>query len=344
MSRVRLVAGLCAAVVVAGTAGPGAVGSAQSPEFPEGNWEGFLGMDGGSVYADGVDAQVLADYQASGYFEAAAIAGTLSGRWLVDVHSVTETEGVRAEADAVAVGVFNGSTAGVDLELTKLTATEPTIGMTLEFSAGELPGASGGRMEVTGSDCNTVWGNWVVDFPGNSLVGQFSALRVGADADEASVAEARRASQEALTTQGRLVLTGIRRGVVDLPSIRDLLQSAEGSLAYGVSGSCGNDDPASFRAATTELIDSMLFEMAGLTDELDADILIELVLAGFRSGAFSSDPEARAFWLEVYDEAVDAALLDGDPATLAKFSAASRLLGFDAQADTIDDLIAELGS
>ena len=344
-STTRPLLAVGAAALIAGLAAPVAVSSAPPPaEFPEGNWEGYYGMDRASAYADGPGNEVAASFEALGNFEAAAVAGTLSGRWLIDAHTVVEADGLRTEADAVAVGVFNGPTSGVDLELTKLRATEPTMGMTIEFTAGELPGASGGTMQVTGGDCNSVWGDWTLDFTGFSFVGQFTGFRLGPDADDDSVTAARRASQEALTTRGRIVLGNIRDGLVDLGAIRDLLQSAEGTLAYGGRGSCGNEDTGSFRAATTELIDSMLFEMAGIVDELDVDVLIELVVAGFRSGSFSADPAAREFWLQVYNEAVDAALASGDRATLAKLSAASRLLGFDEQADTIDDLLEELGS
>ena len=341
----RALLAVCVAVLVAGATVPATVSGGPAPsEFPEGNWEGYYGMDPASMYADGGAAEVTASFEALGNFEAAAVAGTLSGRWLIDAHAVVEADGLRTEADAVAVGVFNGPTSGVDLELTKLRATEPSMGMTIELTAAELPGGSGGTMNVLGGDCNSVWGNWTLEFTGFEFVGQFSAIRVGAEQNDESVAAARRASQEALTSQGRLILGNIRDGVVDLVLIRDLLQSAEGALAYGGLGSCGNEDSGSFRAATTELIDSMLFEMVGLVDELDADVLIELVVAGFRSGSFSADPDAREFWLRAYDEAVDAALATGDRVTLAKFSAASRLLGFDEQADTIDDLLGELGS
>ncbi len=297
-----------------------------------------------TVYRDGGASEVYADYQALGNFEASSVAGTVSGRWLIDLHSVASTEEVASEAYAIGVGVLRGSTFGVDLELDTLTVSEPSIGMSLTFTAEELPTPGAGRLEVTGGDCNTVWGDWVIEFPSHPLEGQFSAFRVGVEADDESVAASRRASQEQLSARGRSLLTDIRAGNIDVESIRELLQAVEGALAYGGRGSCGGDDSGSFRAATTELIDSMLFELAGGADELDVESLIELIVAGFRSGSFFADPEARDFWLGVYDEAVDAALAGGDRPTLARFSAASRLLGFDEQAAVIDALLADLGS
>jgi hypothetical protein len=324
---------------------PASTGTAQpTAEFAEGKWEGFYGMNDGSVWADGVDAEVLATHQALGNFELTAAAGTATGRWLVDVYTVVEADGVRAEADGEGIGVLDGNTRSLEMVFDRLTVTEPTIGMTLSFTAGELPAATGGNMDVTGADCNSVRGNWSVEFPSASLGGQFTAIRVGAAADEDSVAADRQASMEELTSRGRSILRQVREGIVDLEMIRDLLQDVEGGLSYPGSTTCGGADDGSFRSATTELIDSMLFELADDDIGLDPDVLIELVIAGFRSGVFSSDTDARDFWLRVYDDAVEAALAGADVATLAKFSAASRLLGFDVQADTIDDLLAELGS
>ena len=324
---------------------PAATGTAQpTAEFAEGKWEGFYGMNDGSVWADGVDAGVLATYQALGNFELTSAAGTATGRWLVDVYTVVEADGVSAEADGEGIGVLDGNTRSLDMVFDRLTVTEPTVGMTLSFTAGELPGATGGNMDVTESDCNSVRGTWSVEFPATSLGGQFTAFRLGSAADDASVAAARQASQDALTMRGRSVLRQVRDGIIDLESIRQLLQDVEGGLTYPGSTTCGGGDDGSFRSATTELVDSMLFELADDDFGPDPDVLIELVVAGFRSGVFSTDPEARAFWLRVYDDAVEAALSDADVGSLAKFSAASRILGFDDQADTIDDLLAELGS
>lgn len=78
------------------------------------------------------------------------------------------------------VGVLDGTTRSLEMVLGKLTVTEPTIGMTLEFSAGELPAATGGNMTVTAADCNSVSGVWSVEFPAASLGGQFTAFCLGA--------------------------------------------------------------------------------------------------------------------------------------------------------------------
>ena len=50
-------------------------------------------MDWASVYADGPWDEVAASFEALGNFEAAAVAGTLSGRWLIDAHTVVEADG-----------------------------------------------------------------------------------------------------------------------------------------------------------------------------------------------------------------------------------------------------------
>lgn len=318
------------------------VSGAQGADFSEGSWEGYLGMDSNYVF-DTDEGPVPVDYQALGDFDGRTFAGTFSGTWLVDVYSRSTIDGVVVEANAIGVGDFNGPTVDVELEVDSVTVTEPTIGMSLTFSADELPGASGGRLQVEGGDCNTVFGTWAVDFSDQSLQGEFTAIRRGRDADDDGIADARRANQRDLSTRGRGILTDIRSGTVDTAAIRSLLQDAEGALGSGPEERCGGGDDGSFRSATTQLIDSMLFELAG-SDALDADTLIELMLAGARSGAFSRDAETSDFWYRRYGEGVDAAVASGDRVTLVRFSAASRILGREAEAQAIDDLLFELGS
>jgi hypothetical protein len=138
------------------------------------------------------------------------------------------------------------------------------------------------------------------------------------------------------------MLTDIRDGSFDLDALQQLLDDAEGSLLPPQAGSCGGSDSGRFRSATTELIDSLLFELAGSAEAFEARILIDLILAGFRSGSFDANPEAQDFWLGEYERAVDEAITGENLEVLAQFSAASRLLGRTDEADAIDALIETL--
>ena len=315
--------------------------SAQTSGFSEGPWEGYLGLEADYTFATD-DGPVPVAYQAMGFFAGDTTAGTFTGVWELDVFAATTVGDETVSSNAIGVGEFNGPTTGVDLELLSVTVTEPTIGLTVTFGADELPGASGGRLEVVGGDCNRVHGTYELDFPDQTFQGQFSAFR-SSDVTDESVAEERRRNQAELTARGRELLTDISAGVVDVDAIRAVVEAMEGALQPPSADECGGGSSGSFRAAAAELIDSVLFQLAGSADALDARTLIELVFAGYRSGSFLDDPEAESFWLGEYERAVEAALAGDEFGALGQFSAASRALGRTEEADRIDARMAELG-
>ena len=312
-------------------------GAMEGSSFSEGSWEGYLGMEADYTFLTD-DGDVPVEYRLMGAFVGSSVADTFTGEWQVDVHTRT----TEAEANAFGTGAFNGSADFVELELDRIDVTEPTLGISVTFTAEELPGAGGGFLEVLDGDCNSVQGRREIDFPDQALIGRFTAVRIGAERSDDEVSQQRRRSQRQLAERGRMMLSDIRDGSFDPDALQQLLDDTEGALLPPQAASCGGTDSGRFRAATTQLIDSLLFELAGSAEEFEARILIDLLVAGFRSGTFDSNPDAREFWLAEYERAVEGAIASESLAALTQFSAASRLLGRTAEADTIDALIATL--
>jgi hypothetical protein len=187
MWRQRPVVLLVIAGLLAVTLSLRPAGAQDLAAFSEGSWEGYLGMNADYTFLT-EDGDVPVDYRLMGAFVGASVADTFSGEWQVDVHTRT----AEAEANAFGTGTFNGLTTFVELELDQIEVTEPTLGISLTFTAAELPGAGGGTLEVQDGDCNSVEGQWQIDFPDQALLGTFTAVRIGAERTDDQVSQQRR--------------------------------------------------------------------------------------------------------------------------------------------------------
>ncbi len=288
------------AIVVAGVGGATPVAS-QGVGLGEGAWRGSLSYNALVVFDDDIPAS----YYGRGTFLATVSGGSVEGSFIFNQLTVVRPPDLApAVASADVFGNMTGGALAPELVYDEILVTSTSLGITAEltFTAAEL-GSPSITMVPTAGGCGSVSGVWNQEFAsGLGAQGEFIAGRQGtwvahrnggSDAPDADY-EAAMADIEA---SAATLIEDLRDGgpwSADI--VGDILGRAEQLAANGfVRSNCdsGEDDTA-FRNRAYAVVAQMLSE-AALSDGVLADGILELMVAGYRSGVFASDPELANF-------------------------------------------------
>lgn len=331
------------ALLTVGTVGavvPVTASDAQDPAFPTGSWIATMSLrDTTTVASDEGNIDIL--YDVLGGFDARSANGNLTGNWSLTLNTYVTADGFETQGYGQAIGEVTGFASVAMLELDLVIAGSNGIEFT--FTAEELPTPGGGDLFVRSADCQWVSGDWVIDFNGDLLEGEFTALATD-DLDADGRAEQARADLEAFNEQGREALADIRSGTWNPLDLQDLFAQADGIMTqYTTQSSCGDEgNRSSHRHAASELVKSILFELSGDPGFFSTEALINLILSGYRSGFFDGDDGAEDLWLGEYDQRVAAAVEGRDPNEVARIASFSEQLGRTEEAAAMWGLYEEL--
>ncbi|MFT7607765.1 MAG: hypothetical protein ACI9MX_000821 [Candidatus Aldehydirespiratoraceae bacterium] len=312
-----------------------------------GQWRGSLSYNALVVYDDEVGAQ----YYGRGTFQTSVSAASVEGSFVFDQATITRpTDLPEAFATAQVSGLLTGAALQPELVYDEIFVTSTSSGVTAEFTftAAELGNPRISLVPTTGS-CGSISGFWNQEFAaGLNAQGEFIAgrqgtwvaHRVGVEVSSGVEYETVIASIEA---DAAVLIEALREGgpwSADI--VGDVLARAEQLAVNGLRrANCDPEtDDTAFRSRAFATV-AQLLEEAALSDGVFADGILELMIAGYRSGVFAADPELRAFYDGTFELIVDNAMADGSETELVTlFTAAVQLARTDL-AQQISDLLAE---
>ncbi len=299
--------------------------SAQDPEFPPGDWAGFLRLTDSATFATG-EGDVLAAYRASGGFTLTARNGASSGSWAVFIDTLVTGDGFDTTAVADGFGTLSGPTSETFLELTSVTASSGVV--TLTFGADELPTPGGGNLFPESVSCDYVEGSWEIDFNGDGLSGTFTAIGWD-DLDEEGRAAQARADLEAFGQRGRDLLADVEDGRYDSAALAALLDEAA-SINSTFSSSCGaTGERLANRTTATQFTASVLAALSDQMADLNTDEFLHLLSTGYEGGAFDTDATLEGEWQLEFGRRVDEALAGSDIVEISRLATLAEQFGWE---------------
>ncbi len=341
-----------AALAVSGAVMAGAVGAptaafSQGVGMGEGSWRGSLSYNALVVYDDDIPAS----YYGQGTMYLTVVGGSMEGSFIFNQRTVVEVpDSGTALANANVFGNVTGGALAPELVFDQIhvTSTDAASGVTAEltFTAAEL-GNPRILVVPTAGSCGSVQGFWNQGFAsGLAAQGEFIAGRQGTwiahrlgggeptpERYEAAMAE--------IEASANTLIEDLRAGgpwSADIVS--DVLGRAENLASGGFRrANCdsGEDDTA-FRNRAFAVVAQMLNE-AALSDGVFADGILELMIAGYRSGVFASDAELRDFYEGQFDLIAEQVLDSGSQAELLTLYIAALQLGRTELAATVAELL-----
>ena len=323
----RLIALLACFAALAALVVPAAPVDAQGQGFGQGNWrvvfyyQAETVLAGEDVYYTGHGSMFL------------NVAGTeASGEWNLSLDTVVLSVGAPAHADAV--GTIEGPSTRPVLPLDQVTVTEPTIGMTLTFTAEELPPSGIGELLVTGSGCNALTGKWLIPFQDTVLEGEFIAEPLGASEPS---------PQADLRDEGLALIENARNGVIDSSALAAFVARAEAEAGVATTrrGDCTGETARMYGTSALLLLDAVLKASGYALDGADDDTFVELYVLAVRSGYLETYPEIRSVWeLELLSR-LSQVMADGTLDDWKYWLPIAELLGEERAAAILHELICE---
>ncbi len=326
-----------AALAIAGAAVAGAVGAptaafSQGVGMGEGAWRGSLSYNALVVYDD----EIPASYYGRGTLNINVNGGSVEGSFFFNQLTVVRPPDLEpAVAKANIYGEVTGGALAPELVYDEIRVTSTSAGIKAEltFTAAELGNPSISLVPTAGS-CGSVQGFWNHEFAaGLGAQGEFIAGRQGTWAahrlgeHETPLAQYEAAMADIESSANTLIEQLRAGGPWSADIVSDVLSRAE-ELAVGGfrrSNCDTGEDDTMFRNRAYAVVAQMLNE-AALSDTVFADGILELMVAGYRSGVFASDPELRDFYDGQFDQIVQQALDSGSQTELlAVYSAAVQL-------------------
>ncbi len=335
-----------AAAVMAGAAGPTAALS-QGVGMGEGSWRGSLSYNALVVYDDDIPAS----YYGRGTMNLTVVGGTIEGSFIFNQRTVVRvSDSATALANASVFGNVTGGALAPELvyDQIEVKSTDAASGVTAEltFTAAEL-GNPRILVVPTAGSCGSVQGFWNQGFAsGLASQGEFIAGRQGTwvlhrlGEGERSTADYEMAMEEIEAGANTLIEELRAGGPWSADIVSDVLSRAENLASGGFRrANCdrGEDDTA-FRHRAYAVVAQMLNE-AALSDGVFADGILELMIAGYRSGVFASDAELRDFYEGQFDLIAEQVLDSGRQAELLKLYATALQLGRNELAATVAELL-----
>lgn len=271
------------------------------------------------------------DYSAHGSAVLDVAEGSTTGEWNLSVRS--QILGTNATSNAVAIGAARGDSISQDLELTEVTVTDASVGLTVTFRADELPDAGAGSFVATGSGCSAVTGTWLIPFSDQLLRGEFIAQRLGTGGA---------ATDADFRDEGLRLIEDARSGTIDAGALRAFIERAElGSEATARDSGCEGDSARLFGTAATLMLDTVLVETGYAARDLDDAAFVDFYRVVLRSGLFEVYPDTRLTWeFDLLQRLADAITSD-DPADWSYWLPVARQLGEDEAAIELAQNICE---
>ena len=277
--RSSLVLILAAATMLASVATP--AGSQGGPTLGDGQWRVVFFLEQ-RANLGGVDF----DYSGHGSAFVALADGSASGEWNLSL--ATQVVGTNGLANGEAIGTVSGDSTELVLDFTSITATDASIGMSVTFTADELPPTGGGRLVPGSIGCSAVIGDWTIPFNDTQLEGEFIAQRLGVDGGE---------TDADLRDTGLDLIEQARAGTIDVTALRSFIQQAEsGSEETARADGCSDEMSRTFGTAATLLLNAVLVETGYAATDLDDAAFMEFYRVVLRSGLFEMYPDTRLTW------------------------------------------------
>lgn len=299
------------AMLIASIAAP-AGGQAGNPVLGDGLWRVVFFIDQAAVLG-GVDVE----YRGHGSSVIEINDGSASGEWNLSLTSVVTA--TTSTSNGVAIGTVSGDAVEQTLDFSSMTVTDATFGITVTFTADELPVSGGGTLRPLGRGCDAITGVWFIPFNDQTLEGQFIAQRLGAGGGE---------TDADLRDTGLALVEDARSGTIDVSALRAFVAQAErGSEATARDSGCGTESARIFGTAATMLLNTVLVETGYATDDLSDAEFVEFYRVVLRSGLFETFPDTYLTWEFGLLNRLAAAIRSEDPADWRFWLPIARQLG-----------------
>lgn len=345
LSALAVTGALLASAVGAPTAA-----SSQAVGMGEGSWRGSLSYNALVVYDD----EIPASYYGRGTLHMTVGGASVDGQFFFNQLTVVRPPDVEsAVANAKVSGNVTGGALAPELVYDSIRVRSTSAGITadLTFTAAELGNPSITVVPTTGG-CGSVSGYWNQEFAaGLGAQGEFIAGSQG------TWVAHRLGGSESPFSEYQAVMADIEAGAADLidrlraggpwsvDTLSDILGQAENLAVNGFRrANCdsGEDDTV-FRNRAYAVVAQMLNE-AALSDGVFADAILELMVAGYRSGVFASDPELQDFYESQFEQIVSQTIESGSETELLAVYTAALQLGRNDLAASVAELLAVVGS
>ncbi len=255
-----------------------------------------------------------------------------SGAWNLSLDTLVLSVGAPAHADAF--GTIEGPRSKPLLPLDQVTVTEPSIGMTLTFTADELPTSGIGELQVTGSGCNALTGKWIIPFQDNVLEGEFIAEPLGAGEPS---------PQADLRDDGLTLIENARNGVIDPEALRAFIARAEADAGVATfrRGDCTGDTARMYGTSALLLLDAVLKASGYALEGTDDELFVDLYVLAVRSGFLEVYPEVRNVWELQLLSRLSRIMADGTVDDWKFWLPVATMLGEERAATILQELICE---
>lgn len=317
----------------------------QSVGLVDGAWIGRLSYNALVVYDD----EIAASYYGSGSLHVTAAGGGVEGVFVFQQATiVTPPESPSALAIADVTGTIGGGPSAMELVYEEIDVTSTSSGVTAEltFTAAELGNPTITVVATSGS-CGSVSGFWNSEFAqGLGNQGEFIAGREGTWVAHRTSGEGPpgieyEATLSEVEADAAVLIEQLRDGgpwSADI--VGDVLSRAEQLAVNGLrrSNCDSNLDDTAFRNRAFATV-AQLLEEAALSEGVFADAILELMIAGYRSGVFAVDTELRDFYQATFEELVTQTISEGSEQELVTLYAAATQLGEEDLAAQIAELL-----
>lgn len=301
-------------------------GQAGNPVLGDGLWRVVFFIDQAAVLG-GVDVE----YRGHGSSVIDINSGAASGEWNLSLTSVVT--GTTSSSNGVAIGTVSGDAVEQTLDFSSMTVTDATLGITVTFTADELPVSGGGTLRPLGRGCSAITGVWFIPFNDQTLEGNFIAQRMGAGGGE---------TDADLRDTGLGLIEDARNGTIDVSALRAFVAQAEsGSEATSRDSGCGVETARIFGTAATMLLNNVLVETGFAADDLEDAEFMEFYRVALRSGLFEMFPDTYLVWEFGLLNRLAAAIGSDDPADWRFWLPIARQLGEDEAASGLAQRICD---
>lgn len=300
---------------------------AQDMRFGQGNWRVLF------FYQDETElAGELVSYSGHGSMFLNVVGSEASGEWNLSLDSTILDVGAPTHADAV--GTIEGPRSRPVLPLEHVTVTEPSIGMTISFTADELPTSGIGELVVAGGGCNALTGDWLIPFQDNILEGNFIAEPLGS---------AEPSAQADLRDDGLTLIEDAKSGVIDPGALAAFVAAAEEQANRGTArrDDCEGATARMYGTAATLLLDAVLKASAYALEDADRETFVDLYLVAVRSGFLEVYPGVRDVWELQLLSRLSRVMADGTLDDWKFWLPVAAMLGEDRAAATLQQLICD---
>lgn len=255
-----------------------------------------------------------------------------SGEWNLSLDTLVLSVGAAAHANAN--GAIEGPRTRPLLPLDQVTVTEPSIGMTMTFTAAELPTSGIGELQVTGSGCNALTGKWLIPFQDNELKGEFIAEPLG---------EGEPSPQADLRDDGLTLIENARNGEIDPAALAAFIARAEADAGVATfrRGDCTGTTARMYGTSSLLLLDAVLKASGYSLEDADDDSFVSLYRLAVRSGFLEVYPEVRNIWELQLLSRLSRVIADGTLDDWKYWLPVAAMLGEDRAAQILQGLICE---